>query len=903
MNTSLARRQRHRRNGNGRRHGGGTAARRAAIALPLFLFGTFILLGFVGFVGAVVAYNHYSQGLPNPKTELERLAFSEETVIYDRSGKQVLARFAQERRQLANYEEIPPVVIDATTSVEDKSFWDNAGFDPAAIISATLGNALQGSERGASTITQQLVRARLLPKSAFDGSPYERKIKEIIQSVRLTQELPEGVAGKQQIMAAYLNQNYYGNQSYGIKAAALSYFGVADLSKLTLAQAAILAAIPKSPTNYDLVKNAEAEEYLDKGVTKTRYVVPPDSEIVQRRNKVLELMKTRSVLTAGTYTAADYDAAMEAPVYLVRQTSNWQAPHFVWQVRKELGTILCGKEQAESCEKVDTGGYRVTTTLDWNMQKAAVKWTKAAAIAPNVSDTAGYLAGLKVPYQAWIKNLRGRGVFNAAMAALDYRTGQILAYVGSADYYGKPRGKKFQPQYDVLSDGWRQPGSAFKPVNYVTGLDDRTLTAASLFMDVVTNFGSEAKPYEPADADLRERGPLRLREALQMSLNIPAVKAAIINGPDHVFETAKRFGIRFQAKQNPAGSSIGIGTLELHYIDLLSAYGTIANGGELMPRTTILSVLDSRGNQVWPLLDTNQKPAGTQVVSEQAAYVMTDILAGNTDPKQNPFWGRRAIYDGKTRRQATLKTGTTNDQKDLAAFGYLAPPDDPTEPAIAVGAWMGNSDNSIPPNGTVALESSASLWQAFLTEVSKGLPMAKFGRPDGIAEVEVDAHSGMLPGPFTERTITEVFIDGTQPTQVDTTKVAVDIDEATGLRWQEGCQGPMVTKGFLDLSGVEPAFPTWRPFTDEWITRAMKGPGTKGGPKGTRTAYFSFGSIAPFGATWGADFAPTEVCTPVLPPSPEPTPEPTPCDPFLPCDTPLPSLIPEPTPFPTPGQG
>ncbi len=883
MQTSLARRQRQRRTGNGRQGGAGGAASAVAVALPLFLFGSFALLALTGFVTVVGAYGYYSRDLTDPKQVLSGLAFNQQTVVYDSSGKVELARFGDEKREVVPFEGIPDVLIDATTSIEDKTFWTNAGFDPIGIIKAGL-DTLSGNERGASTITQQLVRARLLPTSAFQGSRYERKIKEIIQSIRLT-EAYSGEEGKRQIMAAYLNNNFYGNQSYGIKAAAKSYFGITDLSKLTLAQAAILAAIPKSPTTYDLARNAIEQAGPD---GTPQLVVPASATIVQRRNLVLNQMLANRVLTRTSISDDEIQAAREEPVVLVAQrAANWRAPHFVWQVRKDLGTLLCGAEQADNCERLDTGGYRVITTLDWNMQKSAEKWVRAAVLAPNAKDTTAYLKALKLPDLAWVNKLSGKNVHNGALVAIDYRTGRILAYVGSASYYASSSDPTFQPQFDVLADGWRQPGSAMKPINYITGLQDRTLTAASLLMDVATDFGGK---YSPSDADNLERGPLRLRQALSFSLNIPAVKAAAINGPDHVFDVARRFGLRFQKDQNTAGVSIGIGTLEVHPLDLVGAYGAIANGGVLMPRTTITSVVDPSGTDVWQQADT---PAvGTPVVSPQAAFVMNDILASNTDPKQNPYWGKFRITDAGTRRPAALKTGTTNDTKDLAAYGYLAPPDDPTQPAIAVGVWMGNSDNS-QTKGVFSLESTAPLWQAFLSEVSEGMPIASFKQPDGIVQARVDTYSGLLPGPFTTRTVNEFFIDGTVPTRIDDTKVGVDIDTVTGLLWQEGCLGPMETRGFLDLSGIEQGFPNWKPYTDDWIARARKGPGVAGGPDKTRTSYFYNRSYQPYGASWGAPFAPTETCTP-LPPQPsivpcDPTlgPCPPPCDPTLgPCETP-----------------
>ena len=204
-------------------------------------------------------------------------------------------------------------------------------------------------------------------------------------------------------------------------------------------------------------------------------------------------------------------------------------------------------------------------------------WPLACRIAKNPSSI---LASRKIPRSArsWILGLRGHNINNAAAAVEDYRTGEILAYVGSASYTSKGS-KKFQPQFDVLSDGWRQPGSAIKPVDYLIGIDDKTLTASTMLMDVTTNFGGG---FIPTQADHLERGPVRLRSALQFSLNIPAIKATIMSGLDHVYDRTKDFGLTYPKTALPV-LSMGIGTLEVHPIDLLGAYGTIANNGVLMP--------------------------------------------------------------------------------------------------------------------------------------------------------------------------------------------------------------------------------------------------------------------------------------------------------------------------------
>jgi membrane peptidoglycan carboxypeptidase len=884
MQTALQRRQRHRRNGAARRGRGGGSARRAALAIPLLLFSSFLVLGGVGFIGSVSAYAYYSRDLPDPTTALDNLGFEQPSVVYDRTGNVELARFGVLRRELVAFDEIPPEMIDATTAVEDKDFWTNPGFDIGAVVSAAM-DTLAGRPRGASTITQQLVRARLLTADNFKGSVYDRKIREIIQSIRLTQAYP-GEDGKKKIMAAYLNQNFYGNQSYGVQAAAVGYFGK-DLKDLDLAQFAVLAAIPQSPTKYDLMRNAirECKVTIEEGAEcpadQVTLVVPNDSEIVLRRNHVLELMKdpTRSVLSGTKHTEAEYDAAIAEPLILTPEAAPpWKAPHFVWQIRHQLGALLCGDESADTCEAVDTGGYQITTTLDWKMQQSVEKWMYAATRVTHLKNPTPVWKSMGIPDSdiTWLRGLRDANIHNGAAGIEDYRTGEILAYTGSGGYYAEGTAK-FQPQYDVYFDGFRQPGSAIKPLNYVIGVDDHTLTASTMFMDVVTNFGSKGAPFLPQQSDGVERGPVRLRNALQFSLNIPSIKAGIIQGVDHVFNREKDFGLVFTPGAAPVVSQ-SVGTLEIHPVDLLGAYGAIANQGVLMPRRMILEVRDKDGTVVYPT--ENDTPVGKRVVSPQAAYIISDILQQNTIKSINPIWGRWAIFDksgsGSVRRPTAYKTGTTDDRKDVLAYGYLAPPDDPNGQGLVVGVWMGNSDNT-PNLHRLSFESSAPTWSRIMTEVSQGLPMAKFKQPDGIVTATVDAFSGLLPGPGTVKTIKEIYIKGTEPTRRDNLHVEAQIDSATGKLWQDGCTGPMVTKTFLDFSQAEERFPQWQPFTQEWAQRAARGPGVAGGPKHTRTSYFYNMSFHPFGATWGGPFKPTDVCQAVVPcpPGVDPTPGPS----------------------------
>ena len=892
MQTTLARRQRHRRAMNRRPTGrGGSTLRRILIAIPIIILLVSLLLAGAGALFTVAAYNYYAAGLPDPKEALTHLDFEQQTIVVDRTGKVELARLGTLRRELVTFDQIPGEMLDATTAIEDKDFWVNPGFDPAGIVSAGL-DTISGRPRGASTITQQLVRNRLLPAAAFEDTTWERKVREIIQSIRLTDAYP-GDKGKQEIITAYLNNNFYGNSTYGVKAAAKGYFGK-KLTDLTLAEYAILAAIPQSPTRFDLIRNAEetcldvvdpeAAAAVEEGATECKdiqLVVPATSEIVQRRNYVLDLMRTRSPLTGSQHTPAEYEAAKLEPVVITPKVSaNWRAPHFVWQVREALTGIVC-PDHPDDCTEVDTGGYRVTTTLDWDMQKITEKWVLVAARAPQSKDPRAILRAKKIPTREWnwILGLRGRNIHNAAAAIIDYRTGEVLSYAGSAGYTQKGT-KKFQPQFDVLSDGWRQPGSSIKPIDYAIGIEDETLTASTMFMDVVTDFG---RGFTPTQADKKERGPVRLRSALQFSLNIPAIKGTIIQGLDHTFERTQDFGLRYPSTATPV-LSMGIGTLETHPIDMLSAYGTIANGGVRMPRQMITKVVDNNGRQIWPL--DNEKPEGIEVISPQAAYIITDILAGNTIKAVNPYWGKFAIYRDGTRRPAAYKTGTTSDNRDVHAYGYLAPPKDLDRPALAAGVWMGNSNNA-PNRGSLSLDSSAPLWSALLEEVSQKYGISKFRAPAGLETATVDAFTGLKPGPFTKKTVKELFLPGTVPTERETIRVSLTVDDASGLLWREGCVGPKVQRGFFDLREVESNFKNWQKANRLWAARAAKGENVRGGPEGTKTAFFYDGTFHPFGKSWGAPFAPTQKC-PLAPL------EPPPCDPLLSPDPSIPCVTPNP---------
>lgn len=809
--------------------------------VAIIIFGFMAGLGAIAAVAGVGFYTALASddSLPNPST-LTTYLLPEETVILDRTGKRELARFGDARREVVTFDEIPPLVLDATTSIEDKTFWENAGFDPVAILAAGL-DSLRGNSRGASTITQQLVRQRLLPTELVQdpNRTVERKLKEIIQSIRVTQYFT-GQDAKQKIITAYLNQNYYGNQLYGIKAAADGYFGV-GLAELTPAQAAILAALPKSPSNYDLVRNATEHCTVDIAegaicpANKVELIVPDDTAVVQRRNTILDFLAAgRTPMSGEQYSSADLRAGENEEVKLTSQaTPHWVAPHFVWAVRDELTERLCGVG-ATTCDVLNRGGLRVTTTLDVGLQRMAEKWVRAAAIVPHARDpeAAAKALGFEA-LEPWMANLRDKALRNGALVALDYQTGELVAYVGSASYYSTSARPAFQPQFDVLGKGYRQPGSAFKPFNYAVGIDDRALTAGTMLMDVGTDFGGD---YTPGDADLLERGPVRVRTALQFSLNIPAVKAMAVNGPDHVFAKARDFGMGFLVDRTDAGLALALGVQETRPVDLVTAYGTLANGGRAIGHTAILTIQDRQGHDV---VAPYVPPVGNQVISPQAAFVVTDILGGNTDVDINPFWGKFAIDGPDRRRPATLKTGTNNDAKDLNAYGFIAPPTDDARSAgayaLAVGVWNGNSDNSLvstPEAPLFSIDVATYVWQGFLQEASAEWPVSDFTPPaDGLVQADIDPWTGFLAqsgGPA----VTEWFLTDTQPREALTA---------------DTCGEAVLTNPNV----YESRFSAWLDADRDWLRRAARGPGAAGGPDGTRTSYFYNRRFQPYGASWG----------------------------------------------------
>ena len=790
-----------------------------------------VVLGFGSAGGAAVVVGtgvigSLSDGLPDP-TNLAGLSFSQGTIIYDRTGTVELARFEREKRRVVSYHEVPRLILDATTTAEDRTFWENGGFDPAAIAAAAYQNTTgeESGERGASTITQQLVRARLLPDEVVQSDDrYMRKVLEVIQAARLTAAYP-GEEGKEAIITAYLNEIYYGHRSYGIAAAAAVYFGVEDLAELTPAQAALLAGLPKAPSVYDPYRYAVKD---DEG----RLVVPKDSPPVVRRDYVLRgLHESRW----SALTPSELEAALDEPVVLAGDKPRTMlADHFSWAVRNELERIFGSREA------VETGGYRVITTLDWEGQKLAERTMYAGAVIPHLPPRQAEkeMDRLKLNRadRAWVRGLRGKDLHNGAIVAVDYRTGDVLAYVGSAGYDRKDlANRQFQPEFDVAA-AYRQPGSAFKPFVYAAAFEERVLTPGSLLLDISTDFGG----WTPKNADRLDRGPVTARQGLQLSLNLPAIRALERVGNEEVANVAEGLGVQFLNKHKAflrSGLAGSIGTVETRAIDLTSAFGSLGNGGVHVPTRMILSATGPDGRPAY----TAPEPEGKRALSEQSAFLVTDILAGNTDPRENIYWAETlALRNGPKgeRRPAAVKTGTADNNMDFGAYGYLAPPKNKDAPALAVGVWMGNSDHSAPRTSSppTSLAASGEVWHTFVRDYTRKWPVADFKVPDGVVQATMDRWSGGRPGPWTRSTVREWYLRGTEPGG------RREIDRA-GLLYSQGCGGWVVDPVKAELGPDR-----WLDDVAAWVSRARRGTGVSG-PYGSTTAYW-------FGASsWGGPLA------------------------------------------------
>jgi len=666
---------------------GTTAGILTAVLITLGIFAGSAAAAFFGYFAADLPAAHDLATVPIPLS----------TYIYDRTGEHLLYTLEDERRELVTLDEVPPLMQQATIAIEDHSFWTNPGIDFGGIVRALQVNLARGGvAQGGSTITQQLIKTRLLG----DEPTVTRKIKEAILAVEATRTF-----SKQQILEMYLSQIFYGNQSYGLKAAAKTYFGVADLNKLTLGQMALLAGLPQAPSEYDPVQNPAAA--------------------LARRTLVVQAMVDEGYITQAQAQQANAEVIKVTPA----KTSLY-APHFTFRAREQLINIL-GEKAAYR------GGYRVYTTLDFTMQQLAEKEVK------------DHVDGLKFA-----------NVNNAALVTMDPTTGEVLAYVGSKDYYD--HSPKVQGDYDVAGIALRQPGSTFKMFTYLTGLLKGGMTASTVLNDIQFNSpDGSGQTYSPKDATKEQHGPTTIRQSLRESLNLPALNVTRTVGVDAIIDTVHQLGINREFDRSRLGLSFGIGAAEMRLIDMASAYQVIANNGRRIEPTFIMKIVDSTGKVV----NDYTKVESKQVIDERYAWIMTNILKDNTDPVHGSFVFGPFTSIG---RPAALKTGTTDNLQDVLAIGYT--------PTRLTAIWMGNSDNSEMFGISSAL-GPGILWRDYMKTVTGSLPPDDFKRPAGIVDRVVCVNpaltggngSGKLPGPNCPSNYrwTEQYVQGTEPTSDD----------------------------------------------------------------------------------------------------------------------------------------
>jgi penicillin-binding protein 1C len=637
--------------------------------LVLFLAGIFIL----GTSGIVIMLA--SLRIPD-FTSFDDRKISNSTQIYDRTGKILLYNIHQDTKKTdISFDQMSINIKNATVAIEDSEFYNHGGIRITSIIRATLSNLFNvGLGGGGSTITQQLVKNTLLTQSHGLGK-YIRKVKEWFLAIKIDNSMP-----KEKILEAYLNEVPYGGTIYGIEAASKTYFNKSALD-LTLAEAAYLASIPQSPTVLSPYgKNRDKLE--------------------TRKNLVLFRMLELGFITEESYN----QAKNEVVTFVPQATKGIIAPHFVFFIKDYL-------EQKYGDELVKNGGLKVTTTLDVDLETKAEEFVKEGALQNE-------------------KDWNGK---NAGLVAIDPKTGQILAMVGSRDYFDKEIDGNFN-----ITTASRQPGSSFKPFIYATAFN-KGFTEDTVLFDLPTEFQTtcdatgRALPgknqgdcYMPDNYDGKHRGPMTLRDALAQSINIPAVKLFYLAGLSDSLKTAESMGITTLKNIGQYGLTLVIGGGEVSLLDITSAYGVFANEGVRNPYTGILKIENLNG-VVLEEFKTNPQ----EVLPKNTALTISDILSDNT-ARTPTFGANSSLYIPG--RDVAVKTGTTNNNKDAWIVGYT--------PSIVVGVWAGNNDNTPMKKGGAAV--AGPIWNRFINEALKILPSENFGEPYN--EVDITKVKPVLRG-------------------------------------------------------------------------------------------------------------------------------------------------------------
>lgn len=585
------------------------------------------------------------------------------TQIFDRNGRLLYQIYEGRNRELVKLDDLPPYISQATIAIEDKHFFSHPGVDPFGVIRAMRRNLATNGDafrgEGGSTITQQLIKNTLLTPD----QNVTRKIKEAALAF-----WTEIIFSKQDILQMYLNEAPYGGPAWGIEAAANMYFGK-HAKDLNLAESTFLAGLPAAPTEF------------------SPFGINP-GKAKERQREVL-----RRMVEDGYITQEQESEAMNLELTLRPPTQSIKAPHFVMYVRAQLA-------QKYGERTVSQGGLKVITSLDLNIQEAAEKI---------VADNIAKLTALKVG--------------NGAAMVTDPKTGQILAMVGSKDYFD-PQGGNYN-----ATTALRQPGSAIKPITYITGFKEG-FTPGTVLLDTPTTFTNPwGQAYSPVNYDGRFHGPTTIRVALGSSYNIPAVKMLGMVGVPAMLQTAKEMGITTLNNPTNYGLSLTLGAGAVKMTDMMSVYGVLASSGIRSKIQPILSVTDSAGN----ILEEHQTDSGRKVLTSEIAYLITNILADNK--ARVPAFGPNSLLEipGHT---VAVKTGTSDEKRDNWAFGFT--------PEYVVGAWVGNNDNS-PMNPKLAsgITGATPIWHDIMIFLVGNQPNKEFQRPANIVEVRVDGHKDL----------------------------------------------------------------------------------------------------------------------------------------------------------------
>ncbi len=603
------------------------------------------------------------------------------TKILDRRGRLLYKIYKNQNRSLIKLEELPKYVRDATISIEDKEFYHHLGISVRGIIRAFRENRKTGETvQGGSTVTQQLVKNALLsPERTID-----RKIKEIVLAL-----IVERKFSKDNILEMYLNEVGYGGSSYGIEEAAQMYFGV-SAKKLTLAQAAFLAGLPASPTDF------------------SPYGANPEI------SKIRQLEVLKAMEKEGYITDKEAENAKREKLHLRKQSIAIKAPHFVMFVKQEL-------ENKYGAEYINQGGLTIKTTLDLDIQEMAEREVREG-----------------VEKQKYLM------VGNGAAVIEDPKNGEILAMVGSTDY--------FDTEHDGnvnVTTAERQPGSSIKPVTYALALTSGLYTPSTMIADAPVTYRTEGSPpYSPINYDNKFHGVVSFRQALACSYNIPAVKILASLGVWRMIDFAEKLGITTWEDRSRFGYSLTLGGGEVKPLEMASVFSVLANQGKKVPQKYVHKITDPHGK----IIEENINTRSEQVISPLVAYQISSILADNA--ARTPAFGPASslVIPGHT---VSVKTGTTDSKKDNWTNGYTKD--------YTVIVWIGNNDNT---PMSYFLESgatgAAAIWHEIMINLLKGKKDEPLVLPDQLVEVEICAQTGTLPCPGCT-VKKEFFVRGTEP--------------------------------------------------------------------------------------------------------------------------------------------